>query len=847
MARPVIALEEGWEIIDRDGIQRVVALVRDMRGGRPFTSAEYARVYDTVFRMCSQMAPHNHSQQLYTRYQESMNAYLTEEVAPLTIMPQDERLLAEVVARWTRFSLVTKWMGHLFGFLNQWVAAQRTYHRVLPTVTEAGVSAFRAAVYDRLKASVAAAIVGIVDRERNGEVVDLPLLRGATSWMLAMDANASRMAVLAQPAGAPLPSTSLAVIASAVVTSAAPDAGPLYVADLEAPYLAATRAYYSARITEWLAVDNVPAYLARCERVLESEQARCAAFLRPSTAGKVAALLLDVLVTHQAPALVSNGSSGVSVMLRGRDHTSLASAYRLFSRAPGAVMVLAAAVRAHVVAVGYATVDARMAVVAVSGGGEDAGSSGGGGGAAAAAATATSGPAAKPVVAAAHGGGGGGGGGGGAKAVGAAAAAKEEAKDHHFVDQLLTLQEDMAEAVARDFGGTAPFARAVAEALTEVLNHPPRDGLVSNTEKVGAYVNLLLSAGGDRQLTKAGGRLTEDEREARLAALDRLVAQVTDKDVFERVCRDALADRLLKDRSVSNDAERSLVSKLKARYGTQYRYTGKMEGMLNDIAASSKMNDEYRAAAASAGLAHAVEFVPRVLTMGSWPTYPPHVFVARLPVEMAASMDAFTAYYLKHGIAHRTLTWPLSGVGKVAVVFTNDRGVKYELTAIPLQAAVLMHFNDVAGTAPLAAVRAAVGLTELVANRILHSLACVGKERVLTKTGAPTTVVDGDAFGVAGGFSSKALKVTLPSPPLEERASTESAIQERSHVLDACIVRIMKARKTLGHTELMAEVLAQLRFFHPDPVLIKKRIDNLIDRDYLKRDEDNPAVYNYVA
>jgi len=178
----------------------------------------------------------------------------------------------------------------------------------------------------------------------------------------------------------------------------------------------------------------------------------------------------------------------------------------------------------------------------------------------------------------------------------AANAAKEEAKDHHFVDQLLTLQEDMAEAVARDFGGTAPFARAVVEALTEVLNHPPRDGLVSNTEKVAAYVNLLLSAGGDRQLTKAGGRLTEDEREVRLAALDRLVAHVTDKDVFERVCRDALADRLLKDRSVSNDAERSLVSKLKARYGTQY--TGKMEGMLNDIAASSKLNDEYRAAPA---------------------------------------------------------------------------------------------------------------------------------------------------------------------------------------------------------------------------------------------------------
>jgi len=106
--------------------------------------------------------------------------------------------------------------------------------------------------------------------------------------------------------------------------------------------------------------------------VPEAEQARCVALPRPSTSGKVAALLLGVLMTHHAPALVNNKSSGVSVMLRGKDHTSLAAAYRLFSRAPGAVMVLAAAVRAHVVAVGYAVVDARMAVVAVSGGGETA-------------------------------------------------------------------------------------------------------------------------------------------------------------------------------------------------------------------------------------------------------------------------------------------------------------------------------------------------------------------------------------------------------------------------------------------------------------------------------------------
>jgi len=823
MAHTIIPFEEGWEVINRDGIQRVLALAREGHG-RPFTPAEYGRVYDTVFRMCHQIAPYNYGGRLFERYNETMNAYLTEEMAPLTAMPHDERLLSEVVARWTRFSLLSKWMGALFRFLDQWLTAQGVYHKKMPTVAEAGVSAFRKAAYDRLKEPVSVAIIEAVDRERNGGVVDLALLRGAANWMLAMDANASRMADLARPAGATPPSTALSAAASAVGAGAATDAGKLYTEDLETPYLAATRAYYSTRTAGWLVVENVPTYLARCERVLEEEQERCASFLRPSTSGKVVELLLEVLVTRHAPALVNNESSGVAVMLRDGNHAALAAMYRLFSRASGALPVLAAAVRAYVVAVGYAAVDARVAVVAGAGG-EDGG---GGGGAAAA----------KPAAAAADGGGGGGGGGGGAKAAGTAAAAaanaaKDEAKDPAFVERLLALQEDMATTVARDFGDTAQFARAVKEALEEVLNRKPRDGLVSNTEKVAAYVNRLLTAGGDR--------LTEDGLEARLAALDRLVVQVTDKDVFERVCRDALADRLLKDRSASNDAERSLVSKLKVRYGTQY--SGKMEGMLNDMETSSKLSDEYRAEAARRP--QTVEFVPRVLTVGYWPTFPTFVFGARLPADMATPMDAFTAYYLAHGNAHRKLTWPLS-VGKVAVMFANDKGAKFELTAIPLQAAVLMHFNGVAGTTPFAAVRDSVGLNELVANRILHSLACA-KVRVLTKTGAPTKVVDGDMFGVAGGFTATTRKITLQPPPLEERAAAESTTVDRTYVLDACIVRVMKARKTLGHSELIAEVLAQLHFFRPDPPTIKKRIEHLIEREYLERDAANPALYNYLA
>jgi cullin-4 len=56
----------------------------------------------------------------------------------------------------------------------------------------------------------------------------------------------------------------------------------------------------------------------------------------------------------------------------------------------------------------------------------------------------------------------------------------------------------------------------------------------------------------------------------------------------------------------------------------------------------------------------------------------------------------------------------------------------------------------------------------------------------------------------------------------------------------------MKARKRLLHTTLVSETMSQLRF----PVQnsdLKKRIESLIERDYLERDPDEANFYRYLA
>ena len=69
----------------------------------------------------------------------------------------------------------------------------------------------------------------------------------------------------------------------------------------------------------------------------------------------------------------------------------------------------------------------------------------------------------------------------------------------------------------------------------------------------------------------------------------------------------------------------------------------------------------------------------------------------------------------------------------------------------------------------------------------------------------------------------------------------------RAFRVEAAIVRILKARKVMKLSELMAEVVSQLAFFKPSFRVIKQRIEALIVREYVKRDEEDANTFHYLA
>lgn len=111
-----------------------------------------------------------------------------------------------------------------------------------------------------------------------------------------------------------------------------------------------------------------------------------------------------------------------------------------------------------------------------------------------------------------------------------------------------------------------------------------------------------------------------------------------------------------------------------------------------------------------------------------------------------------------------------------------------------------------------------------------------------------------DVFSVNESFSSKLYKVKIGmvaatrETDLEKQDTRERVEEDRKPQIEAAIVRILKTRKVLSHNDVIAEVTKQLAGrFIAQPAVIKKRIESLIDREFLERDATERSLYRYLA
>ncbi|XP_022760536.1 cullin-1-like isoform X4 [Durio zibethinus] len=326
----------------------------------------------------------------------------------------------------------------------------------------------------------------------------------------------------------------------------------------------------------------------------------------------------------------------------------------------------------------------------------------------------------------------------------------------------------------------------------------------------------------------------------------KLLAYISDKDLFAEfyriiVGRKKLARRLLFDKSANDDHERSILTKLKQQCGGQF--TSKMEGMVTDLTLARENQTHFEEYLSNSPYANpGIDLTVTVLTTGFWPSY--KSFDLNLPAEMIKCVEVFRDFY-QTKTKHRKLTWIYS-LGTCNLIGKFEPKTM-ELIVTTYQASALLLFNS-SDRLSYSEIMTQLNLTDDDVVRLLHSLSCA-KYKILNKEPSTKTISSTDHFEFNSNFTDKMRRIKIPLPPVDEKKKViEDVDKDRRYAIDASIVRIMKSRKVLGHQQLVMECVEQLgRMFKPDFKAIKKRIEDLITRDYLERDKDNPNTFRYLA
>ncbi|OAA66996.1 scf ubiquitin ligase subunit [Niveomyces insectorum RCEF 264] len=678
-----------------------------------------------------------------------------------------------------------------------------------------------------------AVILDQINMDRDGDVIDRTLLRSCVAMLEAL-----------------------------YETDEEHEDEKLYTTLFEPDFLHATRRYYRAECARLLRNGDARAWLRQTRSRLREEQDRCGHTVSQESRGKTAHVLEQELIAAHVDDFMAMDGSGLKAMVDNDRMLDLGILYELVSRVEAKKLVFRNALQARIIDMGREIekalneIDFSVAPTTAA----DAATT------AAGAAGVAPGDEGKENI---------------GKAAPLSASAQQTAAAIKWVNDILDLKEKFDKLWVECFDRDLAIQTAITSSFTELFRLCTRSA---------EYVSLFIDDSFKRGLR---GK-SDAEVDVALDKATIMVQHVTEKDMLERYYQKHLARRLLHNKSENPEAEKLLISRMQSALGKTF--TAKFEGMFRDMATSAELTRDY-AKYAKDNLgddAARVDLAVNVLTSNNWPaevmgrmtttatataTSTSETGQGRnaasssstgciYPPEIRLLQQSFLKFYLRNR-SGRVLSWVGSaGSADMKCVFPRiaghekgplSRERRYELNAPTHGMIVLLLFNNLPEGAKLgfAEIQAQTNIAAPDLTRVLASLSIPPKCRVLLKEPATKNIKPTDTFAFNAQFVSKTVKIKVPvinalskvEGDDERKVTEEKNNQTRAHTIDAAIVRIMKQRKELTHAALTAEVLAQLRGrFHPDVAMVKKRIEDLIAREYLERIEDTKTPsYRYVA
>lgn len=404
-----------------------------------------------------------------------------------------------------------------------------------------------------------------------------------------------------------------------------------------------------------------------------------------------------------------------------------------------------------------------------------------------------------------------------------------------YVDILLSVHTKYKKTVQSAFENNLDLVQSLDNGCRAFINtnaiaKPP------NSKSRDSRTPELLARYCDALLKKSAKNVQESDIESKFNGIMCIFQYIDEKDVFEKYYSRLLSKRLVYGTSASEDAETSMVAKLKEACG--FEYTNKLQRMFQDMTTSAEMQTQFKATLGKSD----TDFSAFIFAESFWPL-PKSKSDFNLPPQLQKTFEKFHLFYgSKHSGRKLQWLWNFSK-GEVKANFAKSSKTGYIFQLSAYQMAIVLAYN----TQDRYTFDQLQEITALQPDLLSGSLSFLLKARVLVETqvnSKPVYVLNYD-------FKNKKVRINLNLPLKadlkQDTEETQKHIDEdRKIFLQAVIVRIMKARKTLRHVHLVQEVMDQSKKrFTPKVPEIKKCIDSLIDKDYLQRVEG--GKYQYLA
>jgi cullin 3 len=545
----------------------------------------------------------------------------------------------------------------------------------------------------------------------------------------------------------------------------------LYNTSFEKEYLNTSRDFYRGESELLLRDSHAGAYCKHARRRIYEEEERCKQTLLESTAPKIQKVVEDELIKNRIHELVEM-ESGVRFMIDNHRLEELNFIYDLNNRVDDKKAELTRAIQQRIVDMGSEI--NKDAIVA------------------------SQAPAVAPAADAADKGKG---------------AAQEKTLNQQtvaaikWVEDVLALKDRFDKIWRESFESDPLLQQAQTRSFTEFINS-------TSFPRSSEYISLFI----DENMKKGIKGKTESEIDAVLEKAIILLRYVQDKDLFERYYKKHLCRRLLMNKSISNEVEKQMISKMKIELGNNF--TLKLEAMFKDMTISEELTAGFKKHVEGLGDRDPkrIELSINVLTSMTWPLETMGGVAAdeedqrprcNYPLVVDKLKRGFEKFYSqKH--SGRQLTWLANmGSADIKAVFPKvpqkDGSFKerrHDLNVSTYGMVILLLFNDIGAGQHITfeEIQAQTNIPHNDLIRNLQSLAVAPKTRILIKEPMSKDVKPNDRFSFNESFQGKFVKIKVGvvsggnkvETDRERRETEKKNDDSRQFCIEAAVVRIMK-------------------------------------------------------